>query len=168
MSNLLDVARVQAGQLDVSIEQVDLCAVLREVVERHEQEAAHAGCALEVVAGDPVTGAWDQSRVDQVVSNLLANAIKYGAGKPIRLVVESSGDTARLSITDRGIGIATDDHERIFQRFERAVASSAVEGIGLGLWITREIVRRLGGSIRVESQLGQGARFTVELPIRPA
>ena len=167
VSNLLDVARVQAGQLDVSIEQVDLCAVLREVVERHEQEAARAGCALEVVAGDPVAGAWDESRVDQVVSNLLTNALKYGAGKPVRLVAESSGDTARLSVTDRGIGIAPDDHERIFQRFERA-ASSAAEGIGLGLWITREIVRRLGGSIRVESQLGQGARFTVELPIRPA
>ncbi len=168
VSNLLDVARVQAGQLDVEIADVDLCAIVREVVERHEQEAARAGCALELVAGAPVAGAWDENRVDQVVSNLLSNAIKYGAGKPIRLVAEASGDTARLSVTDRGIGIAPDDHERIFERFERAVAGgSGFEGMGLGLWITREIVKRLGGSIRVESALGQGAHFTVELPMRP-
>jgi signal transduction histidine kinase len=163
--NLLDVARIEAGRLHVHIEDVDLCATVREVVERHEQQAARAGCALEVVAGEPVTGAWDRSRLDQVVSNLLSNAIKYGAGKPISVVVESSGGTARLSVADHGIGIAPGDHERVFQRFERAI-EKGFSGMGLGLWITREIVTRLGGSIAVESRLGEGACFTVELPIR--
>jgi signal transduction histidine kinase len=167
ITNLLDVARIEAGRLHVVIEEMDLCAVVRDVVERHEQEAALAQCALDVTARGPVTGAWDHSRVDQIVSNLLSNAIKYGAGKPVSVVAESCGDVARLSVTDHGIGIAPCDHERVFQRFERAV-ESGFTGIGLGLWITREIVTRLGGSIRVESQLGQGARFTVELPLRPA
>ncbi len=142
VTNLLDVTRIRAGRLHVSIEQVDLAAVVREVTERHEQEATLAGCALEVVAGEPVIGQWDPSRVDQVVSNLLSNAIKYGPGKPISLVVRSDGDTALLSVTDRGIGIAPEDHERVFQRFERAVASGGVAGMGLGLWIVREIVPR--------------------------
>jgi signal transduction histidine kinase len=167
VTSLLDVARIEAGRLHVDIEDVDLCAVVRDVVERHEQDAAQAGCVLEIVAGEPITGAWDHSRVDQVVSNLLSNAIKYGAGKPVSVVAEARGERARLSVTDRGIGIAPEDHARVFQRFERA-AARGFSGIGLGLWITREIVTRLGGSIHLESNLGAGARFTVELPIRPA
>jgi signal transduction histidine kinase len=167
VTDLLDVARIQSGHLGISIEDVDLSAVTQEVVERHRQGASAAGCALALVADYPVTGAWDRSRVDQVVSNLLSNAIKYGAGKPVSLYVESSGETARLCVADRGIGIAREDHERIFRRFERAVEGSGFAGMGLGLWITQEIVTRLGGSIRVESRRGAGARFVVELPLRP-
>jgi signal transduction histidine kinase len=163
--NLLDVSRIQAGRFHVSIEQVDLCAVVREVAERHAQEASDAGCSLEIAADGPVVGAWDQSGLDHIVSNLVSNAIKYGKGKPISVVAGSNGDTARLSVADGGIGIAPDDHERIFQRFERAVTHSGFAGMGLGLWIVREIVTRLGGAIHVESRLGQGACFTVELPI---
>ncbi|HUL59074.1 MAG TPA: HAMP domain-containing sensor histidine kinase [Anaeromyxobacteraceae bacterium] len=165
VNDLLDVTRIQAGRLHVEIEQVDLAAVVREVAERHHQEAARAGCALEVVAPGPVTGAWDPGRVDQVVSNLLSNAIKYGGGRPVSLRAEARGATALLSVTDRGMGIAPEDHERIFQRFERAGGSQGIAGMGLGLWITREIVVRLGGTVCVESRLGAGARFTVELPI---
>lgn len=166
VTNLLDVSRIEAGRLHVTLEEVDLGAVIRDVVERHEQDAATAGCALEVAVDGAITGAWDHSRVDQVVSNLLSNAIKYGAGKPVSVVAEADGDIARLSVADHGIGIAPRDQERVFQRFERAVQKEFA-GIGLGLWIAREIVTRLGGSIRVESQLGQGARFTVELPREP-
>ncbi len=114
-------------------------------------------------------------RLNVVVTNLLdvariqaSNAIKYGAGQPISIRVDADADTARLSVTDSGIGIAAGDHERIFQRFERAVPATSFGGIGLGLWIARDMVRRFGGTIRVESRLGEGARFTVELPIRPA
>jgi signal transduction histidine kinase len=167
VTSLLDVARIEAGRLHVVLEDVDLCAVVREVAERHEQDAALAGCTLEIVADEPITGTWDHSRVDQVVSNLLSNAIKYGAGKPVSVVVEARGEAAHVSVTDRGIGLAPADHERVFQRFERA-ATKGFSGIGLGLWITREIVTRLGGSIRVQSQLGEGARFSVELPLRAA
>lgn len=164
VSNLLDVTRIEAGVLHVSPQPMDLSAVVRDVVARHEHHAARARCLLEVAAADPIVGDWDPSRVDQVVSNLLSNALKYGAGKPVSLVAEADGDTARLSVTDRGIGIAPEDHERVFQRFERAVPDDGLEGMGLGLWITREIITRLGGSIRVESQPGTGARFVVELP----
>jgi len=170
VGNLLDVSRIQAGRLHVSLEPVDLGAVVREVIERHEQEASRAGCTVAFDAAEPITGAWDQSRVDQVVSNLLSNAIKYGAGKPVSLAAELCGGIARLTVIDQGMGVAPDDQERIFQRFERAVGNvgkGGIEGMGLGLWITREIVTRLGGSIRVQSELGAGARFTVELPIRP-
>jgi signal transduction histidine kinase len=166
VTDLLDVARIQAGRLHVAVEDVDLCEVVREVVERQEQQAASARCALEVVAGRPIVGVWDRSRVDQVVSNLLSNALKYGAGKPVTVAAEAADGIARLSVTDRGIGIAPEDHARVFQRFERAVGEG-FGGMGLGLWITREIVARLGGTIRVESALGEGARFTVELPLRP-
>ena len=165
VGNLLDISRLQAGRLHVSLEPMDLCKVVRDVVERHEHEAARAGCTLELTARAPVIGAWDPSRVDQVVSNLLSNAIKYGAGRPVSVVVDASGDRARVSLADRGIGIAPEDHERIFQRFERAVTGTGYAGMGLGLWISREIVSRLGGSIRVESRLGEGARFTVEFPM---
>jgi signal transduction histidine kinase len=166
VGNLLDVSRLQAGRLHVSLQRMDLSAVVRDVADRHEEEAARAGCTLEVELSGPIEGAWDPSRLDQVVSNLLSNAIKYGAGKPISVVAMASGDVARVSVADAGIGIALEDHERIFQRFERAVTDTGFSGMGLGLWISREIVTRLGGSIRVDSQLGEGARFTVELPIR--
>jgi len=165
VNDLLDVTRIQAGRLHVEIEQVDLTAVVRDVAERHRQEAARAGCELEVVAPGPVTGQWDPGRVDQVVSNLLSNAIKYGAGKPVSLRVDARGPTATISVSDGGAGIAPEDHERIFQRFERADESKGIAGMGLGLWITREIVSRLGGTVRVESRRGAGARFTVELPV---
>jgi len=168
VTDLLDVARIQSGHLGVSIEQVDLSAVTREVAERHREEASTAGSALEVAVGEPVTGMWDRNRIDQVVSNLLSNAIKYGAGEPISLSVESSGETARLCVVDRGVGIAPEDHERIFRRFERAAESGVFPGMGLGLWIAREIVTQLGGSIRVESRRGGGARFVMELPVRPS
>jgi signal transduction histidine kinase len=166
VAELLDVARIQAGRLPITPEDMDLCAVVREVVERQEQEAASARCEVEVRAPEPVPGSWDRSRVDQVVSNLLSNALKYGAGKPVTVTVEAAGSVARLAVGDGGIGIAPVDHERVFQRFERAV-DEGFGGMGLGLWITREIVQRHGGSIRVESELGRGARFTVELPLRP-
>ena len=166
VGNLLDVSRLQAGRLHVSLQRMDLSAVVRDVADRHEEEAARAGCTLEVELSGPIEGAWDPSRLDQVVSNLLSNAIESGAGKPFSVVAMASGDVARVSVADAGIGIALEDHERIFQRFERAVTDTGFSGMGLGLWISREIVTRLGGSIRVDSQLGEGARFTVELPIR--
>jgi signal transduction histidine kinase len=167
VADLLDVARIQSGRLHVSLEEVDLAAVVRDVVERQEQEAARARCLVDVAAGVPVVGVWDRSRVDQVVSNLLSNALKYGAGKPVSISVAAEAGTARLAVADQGIGIASEDHARVFQRFERAV-EQGFGGMGLGLWIAREIVTRLGGTIRVESELGRGARFTVELPLRPS
>jgi PAS domain S-box-containing protein len=169
VANLLDVSRLQAGRLDLTFDAVDLCAVVREVADRYGADAAGAGCRLDLALAAPVVGSWDASRIDQVVSNLLANAIKYGAGKPVSVTATADGATAHLAVEDHGIGIGPENHERIFKRFERAVAPGDFAGMGLGLWIVREIVERLGGAVRVESRLGYGARFTVDLPLaRPA
>lgn len=100
-----------------------------------------------------------------MISNLLTNAVRYGARKPIEVRVERSDDHARLIVKDHGIGIAPADHERIFNRFERAVSATEASGLGLGLFITRELVHAHGGSIWLESELGQGATFFVELPL---
>jgi signal transduction histidine kinase len=103
-------------------------------------------------------------RLEQVVGNLLANAMKYGAGKPVELHLEQDDGKVRLKVRDFGIGIAKEDRERIFERFERAVSVRHYGGFGLGLWIVREIVQALGGAIDVESTPGQGSTFTVTLP----
>src|SRR5690349_4215571 len=122
VANLLDVSRIQAGRLDLTIDAVDLSAVAREVADRYAADALTAGCHLDLALREAVVGSWDASRIDQVVSNLLSNAIKYGAGKPVSLKVARHGLTAQLVVEDQGIGIAAENHERIFRRFERAVA----------------------------------------------
>jgi len=165
VANLLDVSRIQAGRLDLTIGAVDLSAITREVADRYAADATSAGCRLDLALREGVVGSWDASRIDQIVSNLLSNAIKYGAGKPVRVKVFSDGITAQLVVEDQGIGIAAENHARIFRRFERAVAPGDFAGMGLGLWIVLEIVERFGGAVRVESQLGEGARFTVDLPL---
>jgi signal transduction histidine kinase len=112
-----------------------------------------------------VVGSWDRGRLEQVVTNLLSNAVKYGDCKPIDLAVEAADDgQARLVVRDHGLGIAAHDQARIFERFERAASSRHFGGIGLGLWIVRQIVIALGGSVSVESELGSGSTFTVTLP----
>ena len=110
-------------------------------------------------------GRFDRQRLEQVVVNLLANAVKYGAGRPIDVVVAEEEDRAKLAVRDRGIGISEEDQARIFERFARAVSVKHFGGFGLGLYICREIVRAHGGTIRVESRLGQGATFIIELPL---
>ncbi|MFL5369181.1 MAG: sensor histidine kinase, partial [Myxococcales bacterium] len=100
----------------------------------------------------------------QVVANLVSNAMKYGRGGIIAITVDTVGDRARLRVRDNGIGIAERDHERIFERFERASTVQATSSLGIGLWVVRKVVEALGGTIRVESSLGAGATFTVELP----
>jgi two-component system OmpR family sensor kinase len=115
-----------------------------------------------------IIGQWDRLRLDQVFTNLIGNAVKYGEGKPIDIYMRSDDGAALVSITDRGIGIAPADRERIFDRFERAVPESNYGGLGLGLWISRQIVEALGGAISLESEPGKGSTFTVRLPIKTA
>ena len=165
--SLLDVSRVRGGRLELNLEPVDLSALVHEVAARFHEEARRAGCHLEVQIPDALQGQWDRLRLDQVLTNLISNALKYGARKPVTITVVRRGPFAHLTVTDRGIGLAPESHERVFGRFERAVSSTNYAGLGLGLWISREIVAAHGGSISVESALGAGARFTVELPVEP-
>jgi signal transduction histidine kinase len=113
-------------------------------------------------------GSWDRLRVEQVVANLVANALTYGPGCPVEMSVTRETECACIRVRDYGIGIAAEDQRRIFQRFERAVPMSHYSGFGLGLWIAREIVAAHGGSIDVDSEVGRGSTFIVRLPLRAA
>jgi signal transduction histidine kinase len=162
VTSLLDISRIGAGRLDLEREETDLSEVTREVAERFQEEARRARCELRVDT-TPAVGFWDRLRLDQVVTNLLANALKYGAGAPIDVRVTAQDGRALLTVRDHGIGISEEDQRRIFQRFERAVSQRNYGGFGLGLWIVRQIVEAQGGAVRVESEPGHGSTFTVEL-----
>ena len=165
VGELLDVSRLSQGRLSLDLAETDLGEVLREVVAQFTPEAARVGSELRVEADTQLLGRWDRLRLEQVVGNLLSNAIRYGPGRPIHTRVERQGNQALLMVRDEGIGIAPEAQERIFGRFERAVSERHYGGLGLGLYITRRIVEALGGTIRVQSQQGEGATFTVELPV---
>ena len=115
-----------------------------------------------------VVGRWDRVRLEQILTNLLSNAVKYGEGSEISITVRTDGETAVLEVADGGLGVPKEDHERIFERFERGPHGSAPGGFGVGLWIVREIALALRGSVRIESAPGRGATFTVVLPIKSA
>ncbi len=167
VGDLLDVARIAGGRFRLEFEEVELSTLTREVVARHEPEATRAGSRLVLEAQEAVVGHWDRLRLEQVITNLVDNAIKYGAGKPIHIQLEADAGRALLRVRDEGIGIAPENLSRIFDRFERAVSDRHYGGLGLGLYITRTIVEAMGGTIQVESTLGQGATFTVVLPRAP-
>ena len=166
---LLDVSRLQRGVLDLDVSDVDLAALVTEVVDRARTTAQASGSSLTLEAPPPVRGQFDASRVDQIVTNLLSNAVKYGRGKPITVwlavVSDEAGSRAEINVRDEGIGIAPVDQERIFERFERAVSRTHYSGLGLGLWISRRIAANIGGTLSVESEAGRGARFTLSLPL---
>nr|WP_240359243.1 ATP-binding protein [Pyxidicoccus trucidator] len=168
VGDLLDVSRITSGRLSLELEDVDLGPLVREVLARYEPHAARTGATLHftgVEAG--LTGRWDRLRLEQVVTNLVDNAVKYGGGRPIQVRLESTGSGARLTVRDEGIGIEPEYLPRIFGRFERAVSERHYGGLGLGLYITRTLVEALGGTVRVESEPGRGSTFTVELPADP-
>ncbi|MHB8878108.1 MAG: sensor histidine kinase [Myxococcaceae bacterium] len=167
INNLLDVTRVAAGRLELSLSRIELGGTVREVVERLSVETDQAGSSVRVIAPVPVSGRWDRLRVEQVVTNLLSNALKYGAGKPIEITVEPTPSGGRVAVRDFGIGIAEADLGRIFERFERVGATHRYAGLGLGLHISRQIVLAHGGTITVRSRPGEGSTFTVELPAEP-
>ncbi|WP_328285473.1 PAS domain-containing sensor histidine kinase [Myxococcus sp. NMCA1] len=165
---LLDVSRITAGRLRLEREDLDLAALTREVVPRFTEDLARAGCALHLDAGGAATGHWDRLRLEQVLQNLLSNAIKYGRGRPIEVRVGADASRACLSVKDQGVGIPPEGRARLFQRFERLASERHYGGLGLGLWIVKQIVDAMEGRILVESVPGQGSTFTVELPRHPA
>jgi signal transduction histidine kinase len=140
---------------------------VRESVERLRPEAERAGCALCVEVPGAVVGGWDRLRLEQVLGSLLSNALKYGAGQPVEVVLSATGSHVVLRVRDEGIGIDPAVQPRIFERFVRAVSDRNYGGLGMGLWMTREVLTAMGGTIHVESAPGKGATFTVELPHAP-
>jgi signal transduction histidine kinase len=166
IDELLDVSRISEGRLSLQPERLDLAELAREIAARFAEEK-RAAPPIAVRAEGPVVGQWDRRRLEQVVENLVSNAVKYGAGSPVEVEVALDG-SARLTVADGGAGIAARDQARIFERFERAVPSRTVAGLGLGLWIVREIVTASGGTVSVESELNRGSKFTVRLPLDQA
>ncbi len=167
VNELLDVSRMRLGHLELNLEEVDLASMVRESIEHLRDELERSGSPVAVRAPAPATGRWDRLRLEQVLTNLLVNAVKFGAGKPIAVSVEAVGDRARLRVEDQGIGIAPEHQERVFARFERAVPPQNFGGLGLGLYIARQIVEAHRGSISVLSEPGKGSTFTVDLPRVP-
>lgn len=169
IEEMLDVSRISAGKLQLDKAPLDFHDLTHEVIERFSDQFVALGIPLEM-RGKPVRAmvVGDRYRLEQVVSNLITNAIKYGSGRPIQISVAVVGEKVRLSVTDQGIGIAKENLERIFERFERAVRSSNISGLGLGLYISHQFVEAHGGRIEVDSEIGKGSIFTVELPLIPA
>jgi signal transduction histidine kinase len=162
---LLDVSRIGAGQIVLHVEDVDLCRVAREVATRLTDSRGVDGTLIAVEAPEPVLGRWDPMRIEQIITNLLSNALKYGPGRPIKMAIWTNGPSAVLTVKDHGIGIAPESLSRIFDRFERAVSPISYGGLGLGLYITRHIVSAHHGMIDVSSEPGAGAEFRVTLPL---
>ena len=167
IDDLLDLSRIRSGQFQLDLEPVDLCDVVREVAVRLNQDATTAQTPIDLDLPETLIGDWDRSRLDQIVTNLVGNAIKFGRNSPVtvRVSTDAAHGCARLSVTDHGPGIEPGLQQQIFEPFKRGVTSKQYEGLGLGLYIVRSVVSQLGGSVRVTSAPGCGATFTVDLPL---
>jgi signal transduction histidine kinase len=164
IDDMLDVSRINSGKLSMTLERFDLCDLVRELIERYSELFLAVGCTVESEFCESALGCWDRFRIEQVVTNILTNAMRYGAGKPILVQVKFSLNKARIIVCDQGRGIAKENQERIFQKFERVLVGNEISGLGIGLYITQQILGAHHGFIRVKSELGQGATFIVELP----
>jgi PAS domain S-box-containing protein len=168
VESMLDLSRLTRGELQLELAPCDLTERVREVLERSRELLAQAGCSLDAEVEGPLPVLGDKLRLEQVLENLLSNAMKYGAGRPIHLRCRAEQGRALLSVGDEGIGISPEDQQRIFGPFERAASMRHYGGFGLGLYILREIVAGHGGTVSVASEPGQGARFTVTIPLLEA
>jgi PAS domain S-box-containing protein len=168
VSDILDVGEIPAGSFILSREPVELASLVTETVELARHDLDRARCRLTLRTGEQLVGHWDRARIRKVIASLLSNAIKFAPGKQIEVVV-ASGDPgwARLIVEDHGMGIPPERLPHIFGRFERAVSVSHYGGLGLGLYIVRALVEAHGGRVTASSAPGEGAKFTVDLPLAP-
>lgn len=165
VGRLLDVARMAAGAFTLDPLPMDLSNAALGTANRMQAQAAARGLRIVVSAPEPVIGTWDPTAIEQVLANLLSNAIKFGGSNPVAVAVRRNGLTARVDIRDQGPGVPEEDRQRIFERFERGVSDRSYGGLGLGLWIAKQIVAAHGGRIGVEGSSGEGATFYFELPL---
>ncbi|HXN85394.1 MAG TPA: HAMP domain-containing sensor histidine kinase [Candidatus Binataceae bacterium] len=160
IDEMLTVSRIAAGRLQFKIEEFDAAALLKEIVERSSESAS----PISLHAPAAITMRCDRSRFEQIATNLISNAIKFGDGKPVEVRLESMDASVQLKVIDHGIGMSAEDQARIFERFDRPGKGATKAGFGLGLWIASETIKALHGQIRVISKLGAGSTFIIELP----
>jgi len=169
IENLMDVSRIAAGRLTMHNEEdVNLSEITDLIVNTFRPEFTLTNRKLLCNVQPNVRGYWDPSRIQQVITNLISNALKYGGTEPVEVTIEDKGGLAVISVADRGIGISPDKVNRIFERFERAVSEHNYKGLGLGLWIARQIVEAMEGTISVQTKFGNGSKFIVEIPMKPS
>jgi signal transduction histidine kinase len=167
INDLLSTSLITTGNLQLVYEKVDLDAVVADVIEEFSTRIQREGYELTYSKQESITGQWDKIRIEQAVSNLISNAIKYGDRKPIEVAIKKENNSALIIVKDHGIGIAKEQHEKIFGLFERAVSPTEYKGLGVGLYITKQIVKAHGGSISLSSKVGKGTTFTIKLPLQP-
>jgi two-component system OmpR family sensor kinase len=165
---LLEVARLSSGKLNLQTAEVDLSALIRQVTMNMAPLAECADCRIRITVEDGVSARCDSMAIEQILENLLSNAVRFGAGQPVDVAFASDGEVAQLSVRDRGVGISDREQALIFERFRRSVRAKPNGGFGVGLWITRELVRAMRGEISVSSNPGAGSTFTVTLPLTPS
>ncbi|WP_347906039.1 hybrid sensor histidine kinase/response regulator [Pseudomonas purpurea] len=165
IEDMLDVSRIRTGKLSIRTSRFDLVQLVENLLQNFAPQVEAAESSVTFTALQPVEGSWDEFRIEQVVSNLLTNALRYGSKKPIQVTVYAQDGEARVEVRDHGIGISEENQKRIFQQFERVSDKTAAAGLGLGLFISEQIVAAHGGSISVESRINEGALFRVCLPL---
>lgn len=163
LNDILDISRISMDRLHVEDEEIEINEIVNEVVERFEEQARSIGSNIQFKKVSPVTILGDRMRLEQVFSNLITNALKYGDSKPIEISIKVFAEKVGIAIKDQGIGVAPEDQERIFERFERATNRNIIGGIGVGLFISKKIVEAHNGEILIKSELGKGSTFTVML-----
>lgn len=165
INDLLNVSLIRTGRLELEKEHVDLGQLVKEVIDRFFEKAEREGCPIYLEVKEKVIGNFDKLRIEQAITNLISNAIKYGDHEPIEVRVEKKGNAGLIKVSDNGIGIPKDRQERIFERFERAVSNHNYKGLGVGLYITQHIIKTHNGKITLQSKPHMGSTFTIELPL---
>lgn len=165
VDNILDESRINRGEIPLHFEEFNLSEMVSKIVNEFKIAAEASGVSVSVEAESSITGKWDKFRIEQVLLNLLSNALRYGEKKPIHIQLKKSENRAQLSVQDQGLGIKTEDQIRIFERFERVSTNTDTNGLGLGLYISNSVLKAHGGEIKLVSEPGKGSTFTIFLPL---
>lgn len=168
INDFLNISLINTGNLQLEYDDVDLNKLVQDVINEFSPKIKEEQYVLTYEQEDKVRGIWDKVRIEQVISNILSNALKYGSGKPIEVTVRNHYSRAQIMIKDHGIGVPKDKQKKVFQLFERGVPQDQYKGLGVGLFITHEIVKAHHGELLFTSRPNHGSIFTINLPLRPS